>query len=87
MKKHLKRHYLSYIWLFVLLLASAILPEASLKITVLGMAAWMTIFLLIHVFSFTLVFLVYFGIWGGSLTVSSKGLLKKIKSKRNSKSN
>ncbi|MEC4565436.1 hypothetical protein L8C07_05720 [Paenibacillus sp. CMAA1739] len=87
MKKHLKKHYLSYIWLCVLLLVAAILPEASLKITVLGMAAWLTIFLLIHIFSFTLAFMIYFGIWGGSLTVSSEGLLKKIKSKRNSKSN
>ncbi|KAF6630577.1 MULTISPECIES: hypothetical protein [Paenibacillus] len=82
MKKHLKKHYLSYIWLFILLIASKILPEASLTITVLGMAAWMSIFLLVHIFSFTLVFLVYFIIWGGNLSVSGEGLLKKIKNKK-----
>lgn len=85
MKSHLKSNYLNYILVIIAVVASSLLQESVLKITFQGMWVWFVLTLVVPIILAHVVVYCYMLIMGGSYTVSSEGIVNRLKKLKRSK--
>ncbi|MFE6075686.1 hypothetical protein ACFVQB_14535 [Paenibacillus sp. NPDC057886] len=85
MKAHLKKNYLNYILVIIAVIAASLLEESVLKLSFQGIWVWFILLLVCPIILAHVVVYCYMLIMGGSYTVSSEGIVKKLRKLKRSK--
>ncbi|PYE51550.1 hypothetical protein DFQ00_102344 [Paenibacillus barcinonensis] len=85
MKSHLKNNYLNYILVIISVAASSLLKESVLKLSFQGMWVWFVLLLIFPIILAHVVVYCYMLIMGGSYTVSSEGIVNRLRKLKRSK--